>query len=195
VLAIAAHDDGWAPFDAQVAVAHGNPLSFLDFGPRDFLCAWGGSIERAEKIAPMGGAIVSEHFRRLAKNRLEWGIDGSEDRRLLLSFLESQHTRQERLLGSQSREEFEFLTDVLQFCDVLSLYLCCGAAQDAEFPQKLGVEPIRLHREATRGNDLAAICRFDPSPFTRGGVDLAVVARRFPVRKETGTVTFPFLVW
>ncbi len=193
VQGITLHDEGWAPFDAQVALTDGRPLSFLDFLPKDFLRAWNGSIERAERIAPIAGAMVSGHFWRLAKNRLEWGIDGADDRGLLLDFLESEQARQQELLGGYSREEFEFLTDVLQFCDVLSLYLCCGAVQDVEFSQRFGTKPIRLQREATR--DQAAVCRFEPTPFTGGGVDLAVLARRYPADREPSTVTLPFLLW
>ena len=193
VQGITLHDEGWAPFDAQITLTDGRPLSFLDFLPKDFLRAWNGSIERAEKIAPIAGAMVSEHFSRLARNRLEWGIDGAEDRRLLLDFLESEQARQQRLLGGYSREEFEFLAHVLQFCDVLSLYLCCGAVQDVEFSQRFGATPIRLRREATR--DQAAVCRFEPTPFIGGGVDLAVLARRYPADREPSTMTLPFLLW
>jgi len=193
VQGITLHDEGWAPFDAQITLTDGKPLSFLDFLPKDFLRAWNGSIERAERIAPIAGAIVSGHFSRLAKNRLEWGIDGAEDRRLLLDFLESEQARQQRLLGGYSREEFDFLTDVLQFCDVLSLYLCCGAVQDVEFSQRFGAKPIRLRREAAR--DQAAVCRFEPTPFTGGGVDLAVSARRYPADHQPSAVTLPFLLF
>ena len=195
VQGIALHDDGWAALDAQVRVEDGKPLSFIDFGPRDFLHAWQASIERAEKVAAIAGAIVSGHFWRLGKKRLEWGIDGGEERRLLLDFLASEQARQQRLLGRHSREEFELLTDVLQFCDVLSLYLCCGAVQDVNFPQRFGSAPIRLHREAVCSSDQAAVCRFEPSPFSSGGVNLAVVARCFPADRQPGTVTLPFLLY
>ncbi len=195
VRGIAMHDDGWASFDAQTPVSNGKPLSFLDYQPKDFLRAWNSSIERAEKLAPIAGAMVSGHFWRLARNRMEWGIDDGEDGRLLLGFLEREQGRQQRLLGERSREEFEFLTDVLQFCDVLSLYLCCGAAQDVEFRQSFGQKPIRLRREAARRPDQAAVCRFEPTPFTAGGVDLAVLARRFPADREPSTMTLPFLLW
>ncbi len=195
VQGITLHDEGWAPFDAQVALTDGRPLSFLDFLPKDFLRAWNGSIERAERIAPIAGAMVSGHFWRLARNRLEWGIDGAEDRRLLLDFLESEQARQKRLLGGYSRKEFEFLTDVLQFCDVLSLYLCCGAVQDVEFTQRFGAKSIRLRREAMRSPNRAAVCRFEPSPFAEGGVDLAVSASRYPPDRQPSTMTLPFLLW
>ena len=195
VQGIARHDDGWTAFDAQVSFTKGRPLSFIDFLPQDFLRAWNGSIESAEKIAPIAGAIVSGHFSRLGQNRLESHIDDAEDSRLLAAFLTREHERQRRLLGAHSHEEFEFLTDVLQFCDVLSLYLCCGAVQDVEFPQRFGSKPIRLRREASRNPDQAAVCRFDPSPFAEGGVDLAVSARRYPPDRHPGTATLPFLLW
>ena len=195
VQGIAHHDDGWAPFDAQIALTDGRPFSFLDFPPKDFLCAWRESIASAVKVAPIAGAIVSGHFWRLGRKRLEWGIDNAEDRELLVDFLGSEHARQQRLLGRHSQQEFEFFTDVLQFCDVLSLYLCCGSTQDVEFQQNFGSRPIRLRREAARTPDQAAVCRFEPSPFTAGGVDPAVVARRYPSDRQPGTMTLPFLLW
>ena len=195
VEGIARHDDGWMPFDAQVALTNGRPLSFIDFLPKDFLRAWTDSIDSAEKIVPIAAAIVSGHFWRLGRNRLESGIDDPGNCHLLAAFLESEQKRQERLLGAHSRQEFEFLTDVLQFCDVLSLYLCCGATQDVEFSQRFRPEPIRLRREAARSSNQAAVCHFDPSPFAGGGVDLAVSARRYPMDRQPVTATLPFLLW
>ena len=195
VEGITHHDDGWAPFDARIELTNGRPLSFLDFLPRDFLRAWLGSIERAEKVAPIAGAIVSRHFWRLGQSRLEAGADDAEDRRLLTAFLDSEQERQQRLVGSHSREEVEFLTDVLQFCDVLSLYLCCGATEDVEFRQSFGGNTIRLRREAAHDRDQTAVCRLEPSPLAAGGVDLAVSARRYPPDRQPGTATLPFLLW
>lgn len=195
VQGIAHHDDGWAAFDRQITLANGRPFSFLDFPPKDFLCAWRESIESAMKIAPIAGAIVSGHFSRLGRNRLEWAIDNAGDRELLTGFLKSEQARQRRLLGGHSQQEFEFFTDVLQFCDVLSLYLCCGATQDVEFPQVFGDRPIRLRREAARNPDQAAVCRFEPTPFTAGGVDLAVIARCYPSDRMPGAITLPFLLF
>lgn len=195
VEGIAHHDDGWAPFDAQVAFTGGRPLSFLDFLPQDFLRAWTSSIDSAEKLSPIAGAIVSRHFCRLGQNRVESHVDSAENCRLLVTFLHCEQERQQRLLGGHSREEFEFLTDVLQFCDVLSLYLCCGASEDVEFRQSFGGRPIRLRRQAARTPDQAAVCCFEPSPFTGGGVDLAVLARHFPEDRRPSTMTLPFLLF
>ena len=195
VEGIARHDDGWTAFDSKISPTKGRPLSFIDFLPKDFLRAWTGSIESAERIAPIAGAIVSCHFSRLGRGRLESRIDDPENCSLLATFLHCQQQRQQRLLGGHSREEFEFLTDVLQFCDVLSLYLCCGAAEDVTFPQRFGPKSLRLWREAARTPDQAAVCHFDPSPFAQGGVDLAVSARRYPAERQPSAVTIPFLLW
>ena len=195
VKGIAHHDDGWAPFDAQISLTNGRPLSFLDFLPQDFLRAWTSSINSAGKLSPIAGAIVSRHFCRLGQSRVESRIDSAENCRLLVTFLHCEQERQQRLLGGHSREEFEFLTDVLQFCDVLSLYLCCGAGEDVEFRQVFGGRPVRLRREAARTLDQAAVCCFEPSPFTGGGVDLAVLARHFPEDRRPSTMTLSFLLF
>ena len=194
VRAVAMHDDGWTPFDANIELTEGRPCSFLDYPPPIFLRAWGNSIDSAERFAPIAGATVSRHFWRLAKNRLESGPDGDDARALVRDFLAREQARQARLLAGDSRREMEFLTDVLQFCDVLSLYLCCGAIADVELPQRFGGPPIRLRRQSAGARDQAAICRFEPSPFSGGGVDLAVSARRYPAANAAGIATLPFVL-
>ena len=43
--------------------------------------------------------------------------------------------RKSLLLSKNTTEkELETLTDVLQFCDLVSLYICCGAQNAVEFP-------------------------------------------------------------
>jgi hypothetical protein len=188
VQGIAVHDDGWAEFDARTPCQSGKPVSFIDLPPATFLQAWRGSIERAAEVAPIAGAIVSRHFWRLGTGHMKSKQDSPEDERALRQFLDQENARQERLTQGYVRREFEFLTDVLQFCDVLSLYLCCGAEQDVEFPQSFSGATVRLMRVQ---KESAAVCRFDPSPF-RHGTDLAVMARRFPA---SGTVQLPFLLY
>ncbi len=186
VQGIAVHDDGWARFDA--CMPSGKPVSFIDLPPSTFLQAWMGSIERAAEVAPIAGAIVSRHFWRLGTGRMNSKQDSPEDERALREFLSDENARQERLTRGYERQEFEFLTDVLQFCDVLSLYLCCGAQQNVEFPQSFSGKKVRLQRVREQA---AAVCRFDPSPF-RQGCDLAVMGRAFP---GSGSVQLPFLLY
>lgn len=199
VRGIAVHDDGWAAFDAQALAA---PVSFLDHPPSTFLQAWTLSIDRAEQVASVAGVMVSRHFCRLGQERLGSAVDTGEDMQRIGEFLARERQRDQRLRRSLSatEEQVAFLVEVLQFCDLLSLYLCCGAAQDVEFPQKLASRPLQLKREPAQGSrgaekEQAAVCRFDPSPFAQG-VGLAVVARHFPPSADHPSLkVLPFLLW
>ncbi len=180
VRAFRLHDAGWAPLDggSERGVGTGSarprpeprrspdgrPLSFLEFGPRDFLPAWNGSIERAEQASgAVGGLLVGEHFVRLARTRLDSVRDSEEESCLTRRFLEEQAALQAKWIASagsgMTRERVQALTDVLQFCDLLSLYLCCGSEEDVSFPQAFaGQRPVLRRRDGT--------CRLEPSPFS-----------------------------
>lgn len=155
VQGIALHDEGWAGLDdgterpeatpihmsAAFAVdPEGKPISFLEIATADFLRAWNASIEAAEGAAPVSGLIVSRHFVRLARDGVASGRYSPHEVALVRHFLNAEARRRERLLCQQQRSEaeIEYWTDVLQFCDLLSLYLCCGARTDVEFPQRIG---------------------------------------------------------
>lgn len=170
---IALHDEGWAKFDQAALASAAAARSFIDEYPPTFVDAWTGSIERAAEIAPIAGIIVSKHFWRLASMR-ELANDSSEDRSLISGFISTEQRRQQQLAGECQRYDIEFLTDVLQFCDVLSLYLCCGASDDVNFPQDFGGFKVGLHRVRTK--DEGEICRFSPRIFD-GGVNLAISGR------------------
>jgi len=190
VRAIAVHDAGWALFRPEQenpcpppTDASGKPLSFLEIVPEEFIRAWSASIDRAEAGSAVGGILVSRHFCRLGRGRLAAGGDNAADTRRLLTFLE-QEAQRERRLGSSvpyTQPELERLTDVLQFCDLLSLYLCCGTRRGVEFPQNLRGNTVRLRRHD-------GACLLEPSPFQRedtaapcvGGLSLEVKAWRYP---------------
>ncbi len=158
------HDEGWKDFDngrkrlsatpamyagENIAVnAEGRPLSFLEIKAGDFLRAWRGSIDSAEVVAPIAALIVSGHFYRLGKFGISMGAYSEDEVRSVCEFLASEEQRQGRWLRLQSRREKEVQhwTDVLQFCDLLSLYLCCGSQRNVEFPQRIGPngETIKL---------------------------------------------------
>jgi len=77
--------------------------------------------------------------------------------------------------------------DLLQFCDLLSLYLCCGSNEDVEFPQRLAPSPIRLRRN---GGGF----RLEPAVI-KSGAGLGVTARRHPTsRTEPNVTTLAFLL-
>lgn len=204
IRAIAVHDAGWAQFDGgergtgrdlEVVLrdpkldANRRPVSFLEMTPAEFLTAWTDSIVLAEHTGPIGGVIVSQHFCRLAENRLLWRIDNQQDTFGLQRFLRSEAARQERLREQDQRppEQVRLLTDVLQFCDLLSLYLCCGANAPVEFPQKFDGCTIRLTREGE-------MCCLAPS-ILGAGVSLGVTARHYRRLKAAVEVTvLPFLL-
>ncbi len=180
---IGLHDEGWAPFDARTADSLESPRSFVEEAPATFVEAWTASIKRCQEVAPIAGAIASKHFCRLAEFRLGENRDIPEDTRLLLGFLSAEKQRQHVLLSECPNRDAEFLTSVLQFCDLLSLYLCCGAQEDVFFSQ-LRFEDVPIRLERVRTGDNAAICRLSCAgqrrPILSGMNELAVSARRWP---------------
>jgi uncharacterized protein DUF3891 len=197
VRGIWAHDEGWADFDSGrrkfaatatrytssgVAVDDADkPLSFFDIKPGDALQAWQGSIEGAEAVAPLSGLVVSGHFYRLAKLGLETKHYSRDEEQLVHAFLQNEEQRQERLLKLQSRsaEEVSYWTDVLRFCDLLSLYLCCGAQDAVEFPEEL--EP---HQETIRLQPSNGMREFAPAIFDLE-TEFVVTAYDFPRMTST----------
>lgn len=195
------HDAGWAMFEPERDPAappmigdDWKPRAFMEFGPADFIPAWTGSIERAERECPAGGVMVSMHFAELARFRQKQQIDSGTDARLVSDFLERESARQQKLKreGSISDEQAADLLKVVQFCDVLSLYLCSGATEDVEFPQRFGGTTVRV----SRNEDLYTL---EPSPFQEGRsetrtVSLGVAARKYPSNGEVVTGTLAFLL-
>ncbi len=107
--AISLHDSGWAQFDGgergtgrelEVSLrdpktdAEGKPLSFLEMSVEEFLLAWETSIANAADASPAGGAVVSEHFCRLTRTRLQSHSDAAQERGRLHDFLTRQRDLQ-----------------------------------------------------------------------------------------------------
>ncbi len=181
VHAIAWHDQGWAvfdyPFTALVPPRQrigAKPRSFIAMNPPDFVVAWTRSIEDCERISPRAGAMVSEHFCRLARFRQRRVQDPPRDALRIEEFLDREAHRQESLLPRvrMTRDELGEFTDLLQFCDLLSLYLCCGTSQAAGFPQKFGGRTVQI-----RYQDGEYV--MTPSPF-HAPVDVGVNRWKFP---------------
>jgi Protein of unknown function (DUF3891) len=180
VRGISLHDEGWAEFDSgreplqatpanyspgNIALnAEGRPLSFLEIKPGDFLRAWHASIESAEAVAPIAGLMVSGHFRRIGQFGMSTGTYSDDDTQRVREFIAREEQRERRLLGLQTRNEreVEYWTDVLQFCDLLSLYLCCGSEESVEFPQR-----IRPNGEMIKLQLQDGVNVLSPSPFAQ----------------------------
>ena len=183
IRAIALHDAGWGIPDAQAimqsrSVSQGCPKSFIDCTVGEILAAWEKSIEIAESSGPAGGYIVSRHFARIAEHGS--GHPAEADRHKVARFVEHEAARQKQLAAQQNlgAAELEQLTDVLQFCDLLSLYVCSGARDNAEFPQYFGLK-ARLTVEAGG-------YKLEPS-LIESGSEFKVAALRHPaVKSESG---------
>jgi Protein of unknown function (DUF3891) len=168
---IALHDSGWSMDDAeQIQKLRSNPKlrpnGFLDASTDQALHAWTGSIETVEKFAPIGGYLVSRHFESLSRR------DKQEARAKIEHFQEREAKRQERLRTKikQDPAALELLVNALQFCDVLSLYLCCGSNRTVEIDD----HRITISRN---GGDY----KLEPNPF-KGPSQFAFSALRHPAR-------------
>jgi hypothetical protein len=181
IRAIALHDAGWGVPDAQAimqsrSVRQGCPKSFVACGVGEFVNAWEKSIDVAESVSPAGGYIVSRHFVRIAEQSAS-RLSESE-REGEVRFMQNESARQAKLAAKQeyTAKELETLTDVLQFCDLLSLYVCCGAQQNVELPEYFGIKA----RLSVRPDSYT----LDPI-LIEPGTKFAVAALRHPATKET----------
>jgi len=180
--AIALHDAGWGIPDAQALVKSRSvhphqPQSFIAAGAAQFAEAWKSSIETCQSVSPAGGYIVSRHFWRLAKERGSATVESKQDQRTLESFLKNEEQRQKKLAAKQklSIQELERLTDLLQICDLLSLYFCCGAPDNVVFPEYFGVQ-LRVLNQIEN-------YRLDPQVL-KSGAQFPVAALRYPATKQ-----------
>jgi hypothetical protein len=178
VRGIALHDAGWGIPDAQAimqsrSAGQGSPRSFVDCSANEFLYAWEKSIDVAASTGPESGYIVSRHFCRLAGQSMAHHGSGNADQTKLLRFMQDESRRQAELAARQQRShaELETLTDVLQFCDLLSLYVCSGAQENAEFPEYFGVMARLTVKDETY--------RLDPAVL-EPGAEFQVAALRHP---------------
>jgi hypothetical protein len=181
IRAIALHDAGWGMPDAQAimqsrSIGQGAPRSFIACGVGEFVNAWEKSIDVAASASAVGGYIVSRHFERIAKVNASKLPKG--DRQTIESFLRNEAARQAKLVAKQERtpEELEQIIDVLQFCDLLSLYVCCGARQNVEFPEYFGIK-ARLTVEPDS---------YSLNPILiEPGTEFVAAALRHPATKES----------
>ncbi|MBZ5504939.1 MAG: DUF3891 family protein [Acidobacteriia bacterium] len=191
IRAIALHDAGWGVPDAQAimqsrSVGRGGPRSFIDCAVSEFVEAWEKSIDIAESAGLAGGYIVSRHFCRIAESST--AQIAADDRRRAARFLEHEAARQKQLAAKQDRsvEELELLTDVLQFCDLLSLYVCSGSRDNAEFPEYFGLK-VRLTVDEES-------YRLEPQVI-EPGAEFAVAALRHPATKEVSGREITIKIW
>lgn len=185
IRAIALHDAGWGIPDAQAITRSRSqkrwtPKSFLEAEVAEFLDAWTQSIQVAQSIGAAGGYIVSRHFQRLAQHRASAATGSDPDLNELQAFVTHETQRQKRLVAKQSKSEreLELLTDLLQLCDLLSLYICSGARKSVELPECFGFKLRLLVEEGGYQLDPAL---FEPRE------EFSFAALRYPAIKEVSS--------
>jgi len=182
VRAIALHDAGWSAADAAAIHASRNggamPESFITVSAAQTVAAWTGSVETALKLSALGGYLVSSHFSRIARANNRLGPAAA-------SFAAAEEKRRAALLPKLKLPpaSLERLVDAVQFCDLLSLYICCGLSTAVEFPQTLSGRKMRA--EPLDEHELA----FSPTPFAKRAV-FQVEALRHPRRAAENIATF-----
>lgn len=180
--AIALHDAGWGTHDAQAvqksrAKTAYRPESFVALPVAQLTDVWKDSIETAQSTGAAGGYAVSSHFSRIAVHRAEGGKDSAPDRHLLETFVAVEAARRKKLAAQQSLPiaELDRFAELLQLCDLLSLYVCCGAQESVVFPEYCGVEV----RAAAEADGLRLTPQIIPA-----GAHFMVAALRHPAEKD-----------
>jgi hypothetical protein len=180
--AIALHDAGWGALDAQAiqrsrAKTAYRPESFIALPVAELVDVWKDSIEMAQSAGVAGGYAVSSHFSRIAMSRCAGGKDSEGERRGLEAFMAAEAARRGKLTAQQSLPiaELDRMTELLQFCDLLSLYVCCGARASVIFPAYCGVEV----RAEVGGDGLRLTPQIIPA-----GAHFMVAALHHPAEKD-----------
>lgn len=177
IQATAVHDDGWRAFDEPALAETGGarPASFIEMAPSDFLRAWAGSIEAAAQHSPLAAILVSRHFCRILRDRMQTKPPSAEEAALMQAFLDQEATREAQHAQAfhACGDAIDHAVDVLQFCDLVSLYVCCGAMERVEFPQTFDAGSIQM-------SDLGeGAFTFEPSPLVKP-LSLEIPAQRWP---------------
>ena len=185
VRAFALHDAGWSASDAraiQASRAVGGkkaaerPRTFLEYSAAETVEIWTDSIESTAKLSPLGGALVSRHFAAIAA----MSVNHPKYSGVAIKFQKREVERQNGLLKrvQASAENVQKLVEALQFCDLLSLYFCCGLSGSVDFPQQIKGQTIHLLAEGDGES-----CRITPNPFKNEQI-FTVAAIRHPKGKR-----------
>lgn len=127
IEAIRLHDIGWRECDDQQMqeLALREPRPFPEIAADESNRAWQKSIKSGESISPLAAILISRHFERLSAGdplHQEFAASAKEHREIL-----------EKRLG-YSDQDLNQWAGALGFCDLLSLYFCCGSRVSVIFP-------------------------------------------------------------
>jgi hypothetical protein len=205
IRAIALHDAGWSNFDSELIRASRSVTShpvfpkkgkirvgrqpeqlemvpFLAVSPEESVNAWTGSIETALKVSALGGYLVSEHFRTIA---LMLAKAKPETAKQMGRFIAQEDTRQSKIRPMVTLVDAEIARQIdgLRFCDLLSLYLCIGILESAQFSQQIQGDKLVIRPVSKDTFSLT------PSPFSQEEM-FSFAALRHPRTKSVSSATF-----
>lgn len=142
IRAVSEHDLGWRESDDRQmkAIGRSKPRPFPDISAEESIGAGRKSIAKAATVSPLMEVLVSRHFTTLGS--------GDPTRQ---SFVQEETERRatiERTLQI-APADLDRWTAALGFCDLLSLYLCCGRQETVEFPLAHPADPAAEYAKKT----------------------------------------------
>jgi hypothetical protein len=119
IQAAGQHDFGWQSSDMRQMdrLGHAFPKPFPALDLPETLASWRACIDHAATVSPVVEALVSRHFTMLGRS--------DPQRAAFVRAEEERRARLEQGIAVDARD-LDRWTAALGFCDILSLYLCCG---------------------------------------------------------------------
>lgn len=140
--ATAQHDFGWNVSDEtqMEELDRRSPRPFPDLSAAETLPSWNQSIAHARHMGPLFYVMVSRHFTLLGA--------GDASRAEFVAAENARRAEVERELP-YSAADLDRWTGAVGFCDLLSLYLCCGSHETVEFPMTHPASPDSARARTT----------------------------------------------
>jgi hypothetical protein len=190
VRIVSLHDRGWVGADAapKVDPRTARPRDFLHTPAEEAVAIWSESIRlAAEAVGPLGGAIVSKHFDRLAAAAVGSSSQSAENKFFLRRFQSRQaelqagwRTALNQLSTPPEAQAVGVAAALLQGCDMFSVFLLLGAGAKDLRPEPCslgrGLNPVafRIAWPEERAVSIA------PWPFRSRAIQLEIPCRRVP---------------
>jgi hypothetical protein len=126
IQAIAQHDFGWNAGDQSQIESFGqtSPRPFPSLSAEETLPSWHDSIAHARSLGPLVDVLVSRHFTLLG---------AGDPARANFVRIETERLREIERVLPYAPADLDRWTSAVGFCDLLSLYLCCGSRQSVQF--------------------------------------------------------------
>lgn len=168
IQAATEHDFGWSKSDLGQMRRLGEvpPRPFPALSAAETQPSWDACIAHGRSLSPLADVLISRHFTTLAGNDPE-----------RKEFVESEKARRGRIERDLPYQpvELDRWAGAIGFCDLLSLYLCCGAESDVQFPLAHPASPASKEARKVTLSWAGGTPRFSSTIFKPGnGIALTV---------------------